>query len=198
MNQVWHTATLSISHPWTLQVLEATMRDIYDCLKRVVSREQDDVLKLHAQLGLEELDAIMRGYLFPEQTLSKKISVLHPWIASKYQTILNGLEWDTRNIAQAGNILHKSKMSAIWIKCAIQPLFFLHFPSVAFLSPWGNHEGHLSVPEACGVTGTGWCAEAACPAGSRRTGCHHERIPVPRTNLVQEDHCGTPLNCKQI
>ncbi len=52
------------------------MRDLYRQLKLVITVEKDDALLLHAQLALEELDIIMKKYLFPEQTLSKKITVL--------------------------------------------------------------------------------------------------------------------------
>ncbi|XP_072038821.1 transport and Golgi organization protein 6 homolog [Amphiura filiformis] len=59
-----------------LQVLEGVMRDLYRQLKLAITVEKDDVLLLHAQLALEELDIIMKDYLFPKQTLSKKITVL--------------------------------------------------------------------------------------------------------------------------
>ena len=52
------------------------MRDLYRQLKLVVTMEKDDALLLHAQLALEELNLIMKEYMFPEQTLTKKITVL--------------------------------------------------------------------------------------------------------------------------
>ena len=52
------------------------MKDIYRSLKLTLAVEKDDVVRLHCQLALEELDSITRQYLFPEQTLSKKITVL--------------------------------------------------------------------------------------------------------------------------
>eukprot|EP00057_Strongylocentrotus_purpuratus_P002578 XP_003724793.1 PREDICTED: transport and Golgi organization protein 6 homolog [Strongylocentrotus purpuratus] len=61
-----------------IQVLDASIRDVYRCLKHVRDVEKDEVLLLHAQLALEELDIFMRQYLFPKQTLSKKITVLNP------------------------------------------------------------------------------------------------------------------------
>ncbi|XP_063951543.1 transport and Golgi organization protein 6 homolog [Lytechinus pictus] len=61
-----------------IQVLDTSIRDVYRCLKHVRDVEKDDVLLLHTQLAMEELDIIMRQYLFPKQTLSKKITVLNP------------------------------------------------------------------------------------------------------------------------
>ncbi|XP_004626072.1 transport and Golgi organization protein 6 homolog [Octodon degus] len=58
------------------QVLRDVLKDLYHLLKHVVQREPDDVAKLHAQLALEELDEIMRNFLFPQQKLEKKIVVL--------------------------------------------------------------------------------------------------------------------------
>uniref|UniRef100_A0A8D0XS01 Transport and Golgi organization protein 6 homolog n=1 Tax=Sus scrofa TaxID=9823 RepID=A0A8D0XS01_PIG len=58
------------------EVLKDVLRDLYHLLKHVVRLEPDDVAKLHAQLALEELDEIMRNFLFPPQKLEKKIVVL--------------------------------------------------------------------------------------------------------------------------
>lgn len=58
------------------EVLSDVLRDLYHLLKHVVRLEPDDVAKLHAQLALEELDEIMRNFLFPPQKLEKKIVVL--------------------------------------------------------------------------------------------------------------------------
>ncbi|EHH60512.1 hypothetical protein EGM_11885 [Macaca fascicularis] len=57
-------------------VLSAVLKDLYHLLKHVVHLEPDDVAKLHAQLALEELDDIMKNFLFPAQKLEKKIVVL--------------------------------------------------------------------------------------------------------------------------
>ncbi|EPY84172.1 transport and Golgi organization 6-like protein [Camelus ferus] len=57
-------------------VLRDVLKDLYHLLKHVVRLEPDDVAKLHAQLALEELDEIMRNFLFPPQKLEKKITVL--------------------------------------------------------------------------------------------------------------------------
>lgn len=59
-----------------VQVLRDVLKDLYHLLKHVVRLEPDDVAKLHAQLALEELDEIMRNFLFPPQKLEKKIVVL--------------------------------------------------------------------------------------------------------------------------
>ncbi|XP_071502546.1 transport and Golgi organization protein 6 homolog [Diadema antillarum] len=61
-----------------IQVLDAVLRDVYRCLKQARGTTTDEVLLLHTQLALEELDLIMRNYLFPKQTLEKKITILHP------------------------------------------------------------------------------------------------------------------------
>lgn len=59
-----------------IQVLRDVLKDLYHLLKHIVHLEPDDVAKLHAQLALEELDEIMRNFLFPPQKLEKKIMVL--------------------------------------------------------------------------------------------------------------------------
>ncbi|XP_023582561.1 transport and Golgi organization protein 6 homolog isoform X1 [Trichechus manatus latirostris] len=58
------------------EVLRDVLKDLYHLLKHVVCLEPDDVAKVHAQLALEELDEIMRNFLFPPQKLEKKIVVL--------------------------------------------------------------------------------------------------------------------------
>ncbi|XP_045149853.1 transport and Golgi organization protein 6 homolog, partial [Echinops telfairi] len=58
------------------EVLRDVLKDLYHLLKHVVRSEPDDVARLHAQLALEELDEIMRNFLFPQQKLEKKIVVL--------------------------------------------------------------------------------------------------------------------------
>uniref|UniRef100_H0W321 Transport and golgi organization 6 homolog n=1 Tax=Cavia porcellus TaxID=10141 RepID=H0W321_CAVPO len=58
------------------EVLRDVLKDLYHLLKHVVQLEPDDVARLHAQLALEELDEIMRNFLFPQQKLEKKIVVL--------------------------------------------------------------------------------------------------------------------------
>ncbi|NXY25191.1 TNG6 protein, partial [Atrichornis clamosus] len=58
------------------EVLRDVLRDLYRLLKHVATAERDGATVLHAQLALEELDAVMRRVLFPPQTLEKKIVVL--------------------------------------------------------------------------------------------------------------------------
>ncbi|XP_069724318.1 transport and Golgi organization protein 6 homolog [Phaenicophaeus curvirostris] len=58
------------------EVLRDVLRDLYRLLKHVVAAEPDGATVLHAQLALEELDAVMRRVLFPQQVLEKKIVVL--------------------------------------------------------------------------------------------------------------------------
>ncbi|KAM9269119.1 transport and Golgi organization protein 6 homolog [Cariama cristata] len=58
------------------EVLQDVLQDLYRLLKHVVVAEPDGATVLHAQLALEELDAVMRRVLFPPQTLEKKIVVL--------------------------------------------------------------------------------------------------------------------------
>ncbi|XP_044143797.1 transport and Golgi organization protein 6 homolog [Bufo gargarizans] len=58
------------------EVLRDVLLELYRLLKFVVQCEKDSVSVLHAQLGLEELDSIMRALLFPPQKLEKKIMVL--------------------------------------------------------------------------------------------------------------------------
>ncbi|NXE95070.1 TNG6 protein, partial [Menura novaehollandiae] len=58
------------------EVLRDVLRDLYRLLKHVATAEHDGATVLHAQLALEELDAVMRRVLFPPQTLEKKIVVL--------------------------------------------------------------------------------------------------------------------------
>uniref|UniRef100_H2RPL6 Transport and golgi organization 6 homolog (Drosophila) n=1 Tax=Takifugu rubripes TaxID=31033 RepID=H2RPL6_TAKRU len=60
----------------TTQVLSEVLLDLYRALRWVVGSDPDDVAVLHAQLALEELDTIMRRFIFPEQKLQKKIVVL--------------------------------------------------------------------------------------------------------------------------
>lgn len=59
-----------------VQVLSDVLLDLYRALKWVVRSDPDQVTVLHAQLTLEELDAVMRRFIFPEQKLQKKIVIL--------------------------------------------------------------------------------------------------------------------------
>ncbi|XP_063440980.1 transport and Golgi organization protein 6 homolog [Mytilus trossulus] len=59
-----------------LQVLESVLRDLYHLLKLTLKTEKEEKVKDHILLSLNELDDIMKDYLFPKQTLQKKITVL--------------------------------------------------------------------------------------------------------------------------
>ncbi|XP_050991843.1 transport and Golgi organization protein 6 homolog isoform X3 [Labeo rohita] len=60
----------------TTQVLGDVLLELYRALKWVVRSDPDEVAVLHAQLALEELDDVMRRFIFPQQKLEKKIVVL--------------------------------------------------------------------------------------------------------------------------
>ena len=56
-------------------MLDSVLRDFYRLLKRVTTIERDEVVKLHAIMALEELNIVMTQFLFPPQTLEKRIGV---------------------------------------------------------------------------------------------------------------------------
>ena len=58
------------------QVLGTALKDLYQVLKQVSQTEKDDTVLLHVRMALEELDRIMKKFLFPLQSLAKKIHVL--------------------------------------------------------------------------------------------------------------------------
>ncbi|XP_067651346.1 transport and Golgi organization protein 6 homolog isoform X2 [Haliotis asinina] len=58
--------------------LGSVLRDLYRLLKLVHISDEDDMVRTHTLLALNELDIIMRGALFPQQKLEKKITILHP------------------------------------------------------------------------------------------------------------------------
>ncbi|XP_060694296.1 transport and Golgi organization protein 6 homolog [Hemiscyllium ocellatum] len=60
----------------TFQILDEVLRDLYRLLKYVNQSDEDEVVVLHAQIALEELDHIVRRFLFPEEKLQKKIVIL--------------------------------------------------------------------------------------------------------------------------
>lgn len=59
-----------------MQVLGDVLLELYRTLKWVVRSDLDEVSVLHARLALEELDDVMRKFIFPQQKLEKKIVVL--------------------------------------------------------------------------------------------------------------------------
>ena len=50
--------------------------DLYRLLKLVMTTEKDEKVKLNANLALNELEDIMKGVIFPQQKLEKRIRVL--------------------------------------------------------------------------------------------------------------------------
>ncbi|XP_064640492.1 transport and Golgi organization protein 6 homolog [Lineus longissimus] len=58
-----------------IQILDTTLKDIYRLLKQCNRSEKDETVRLQTQLALEELDDIMKKYLFPKQSLVKTIYV---------------------------------------------------------------------------------------------------------------------------
>ncbi|KAG1686328.1 Transport and Golgi organization protein 6 [Nymphon striatum] len=60
----------------TLKVLEQDIKDIYRVLKFIHQIDKDDVVRLHAQVALEELNKIMKQMMFPNQNLVKEIKIL--------------------------------------------------------------------------------------------------------------------------
>ncbi|XP_069758006.1 transport and Golgi organization protein 6 homolog isoform X3 [Narcine bancroftii] len=59
-----------------LQVLGDVLRDLYHLLKFAARTDVDQLVQLHAQLALEELDHVVKRVLFPEEKLEKKIMIL--------------------------------------------------------------------------------------------------------------------------
>ncbi|XP_076245856.1 transport and golgi organization 6 [Calliopsis andreniformis] len=60
----------------TLTSLGKDLVELYRGLKYLRDNDEDPVLRLHAQLSLEELDHIVRDFLFSPPTLEKKIFLL--------------------------------------------------------------------------------------------------------------------------
>lgn len=59
-----------------LKVLREVLRDLYRALRQLEATDPDPVVRLHAQLALQEVDAIMRRFLLPSVGLSKRIYVM--------------------------------------------------------------------------------------------------------------------------
>ncbi|GFS07673.1 transport and Golgi organization protein 6 homolog, partial [Elysia marginata] len=60
----------------TLLALDSALIDVYRSLKRAVTNDSEEGVRVHAALALEELDTIMREMLFAKPDLSKRISIL--------------------------------------------------------------------------------------------------------------------------
>ena len=56
--------------------MESIITNLYRLLKRTHTIEKDDVVQLHIQMALDELDRITRDLLFPKETFTKKIRIL--------------------------------------------------------------------------------------------------------------------------
>ena len=60
-----------------VSVLGDSLRDLYRLLKQVEGETQrDELTRAHARAALGQLDCVMREWAFPQQTLSKKITVV--------------------------------------------------------------------------------------------------------------------------
>lgn len=62
----------------TLSNLTSDLVGLYRGLKHLRDNDDDPVLRLHAQLALEEIDHIARDFLFAPAKLEKKLFVLDP------------------------------------------------------------------------------------------------------------------------
>lgn len=61
----------------SLDGLAGCLKDVYRLLKLVAGDGgRSDLTRTHAEAAMGQLDTTMRRLLFPEQTLSKKISIL--------------------------------------------------------------------------------------------------------------------------
>lgn len=60
----------------TFSVLGDDLLEIYRYLKLLYNREEDNSLKLHVQLALEEINKICREFIFPTQKLEKRLYIL--------------------------------------------------------------------------------------------------------------------------
>ena len=57
-------------------MLDSVLLDLYRLLKLVMTTEKDEKVRLNANLALNELEDIMKVYVFPQQKLEKRIRVL--------------------------------------------------------------------------------------------------------------------------
>ncbi len=60
----------------TIQTIEDQLKTIYKLLRNLYSTTIDDILQLHSQLAIEEIDRIARTLLTPNKELIKNIKVL--------------------------------------------------------------------------------------------------------------------------
>ena len=59
----------------SVSILGESLRDIYRLLKQGEGG-RDELTRTHARAALGELDRVMRDWAFPQQTLSRKITIL--------------------------------------------------------------------------------------------------------------------------
>lgn len=59
----------------TLSTLSSDLCDLYRGLKHLRDNDDDPVLRLHAQLALDEIDHIVRDHFLAPPKLEKKISL---------------------------------------------------------------------------------------------------------------------------
>ncbi|XP_022244952.1 transport and Golgi organization protein 6 homolog isoform X2 [Limulus polyphemus] len=58
------------------EILESELRDLYRHLRHIYNTDQDEVMKLHAQVALEEINEITRKYFSPQQSLTKELRII--------------------------------------------------------------------------------------------------------------------------
>ena len=51
------------------------LKELYRLLKHTYTTDANEIVRLHSQLALEELETIMKSYLFPEETLQKSLKI---------------------------------------------------------------------------------------------------------------------------
>lgn len=61
-----------------LQVVEDILLDLYRTLKALYQHEEDDIMRIHVQLALEDLNKSVIKFLFPQPKLEKRIYVIDP------------------------------------------------------------------------------------------------------------------------
>ncbi|KAK3921404.1 Transport and Golgi organization protein 6-like protein [Frankliniella fusca] len=60
----------------SFSVLQEAALQLYRCLKKVYCEDEDDIVRLHAQLALEELGKLAEDIIFPKISMEKKIHIL--------------------------------------------------------------------------------------------------------------------------
>ncbi|MPC20883.1 Transport and Golgi organization protein 6 [Portunus trituberculatus] len=59
-----------------IKVLSDVLRDLYRTLRFLEANDSDQVVRIHSQLAIQEVDSIMRRFFMPSSGLSKRIFVL--------------------------------------------------------------------------------------------------------------------------